>query len=120
MAAPQTVLRELVEAAMVWRTTKATYLALADSKSSPEARVAAARREHLQAVVKLDKAVLAFEQLMAGRKLGKRKNGAPIPWKKMIDGLAVVAGTLSKATDAAAPSMKPIDMSKVIDMPQEK
>lgn len=114
MGSPQTILKELVEAAILWRSTKATYLAAADSKSTPAGHLGRARKEHMAAVARLDKAVLAFEQLMGGRKLGKRKT--PIPWKKMIDGLAVVAGTLSKATDGP----KPIDMSKVIDMPQEK
>lgn len=118
MPAPQTVLRELVEAAMAWRTTKATYLALSDSKAAPAARVATARREHLQAVMRLDKAVLAFEQLMATGRTGKRSK--KIPWKKVLDGVAVITSAVSKATsEPAVPQPRPIDMSKVIDMPQE-
>lgn len=115
MPAPQTVLRELVEAAMAWRTTKATYLALSDSKAAPESRVVTARREHLQAVARLDKAVLAFEQLTAAGRVGKRKK---IPWKKVLDGVAVITTSLSKVTEPSV-SQRPIDMSKVIDMPQE-
>jgi len=66
-------------------------------------------------VARLDKAVLAFEPLLTSGVARRKKK--PIPWKKVLDGIATVTGTLSKVTDPSGP--KPIDMSKVIDMPKE-
>jgi len=117
---PQQILRELIEAAIVWRKTKRVYLALADSKTSPEAETHAARKEHLRAVERLDKAVAEFEKLPAAL---RRRPKKPIPWKQLLDSTAVALTTLSRATSAPGHPLVEahvIDQSKVIDMPMDK
>jgi hypothetical protein len=112
MPSPPQILRELAESAIEWRKTKAVYLAAAAAGTGSDRKATAARQVHLKAVDRLEKAVVAFEQLTFGGKARKKK--APIPWKKLLDGVAVAASALSKATNGAAPHS--IDMSKVIDM----
>lgn len=118
MPNPSSVLRELVEAAIAWRKTKQAYLAFSDSKSAPTSDVEASRKRHMQAVYRLDNAVKAFEELTFKlKKSSPKKNGTNLPWKKIVDSIAMAATALSKATDAPA---HPIVTAKVIDMPQEK
>ena len=123
MANPQQILRELAEAAILWRKTKNTYLALSEKKPATDAEVVKARKLHLQAVVRLDQATAVFEKLPAIIRKGKSK---PINWKKIVDGVAGIATAVSKATDSQQrildiTSSKPaiLDMSKVIDAKSE-
>lgn len=128
MPSPPQVLRELVEAAILWRKTKVVYLAKANDKNLTEADVSAARKVHMQAVGKLESAVLAFERL--GRTTKGKRPKKPIDWKKLIDGVSMVSGTLSRITDPGRvtdvePERKivearAVDMSNVIDMPVDK
>jgi len=122
MPSPPQILRELAEAAIQWRRTKVTYLAVSNDKRSKEADVAAARRLHMQAVLRLEKAVIAFEKLnfafkRGGSKAVQQLQKKPLDWKKMIDGVAMAAGALSKATDGQATS---IAKAKVIDVQAER
>jgi hypothetical protein len=117
------MLRELLEAASLWRKTKGVYLAASDSKTTPEGEVAAARKEHLRAVERLDRAVEGFEKLLVVMKRTKRGPKKPIPWKQLLDSAAVALTTLSKATNVPGHPLVEatvIDQSRVIDMPVDK
>jgi hypothetical protein len=114
MPSPSQVLRELLEAAVLWRKTKVSYLAATERKHADESKVTKLRKEHMQAVGRLERAVLAFEQLP--QTLRKAVTGKkPVDWKKLVDSVATAATALSKATDA----QRPIDMSRVIDVVAE-
>jgi hypothetical protein len=74
----------------------------------------------MKAVERLDKAVHEFERLQLQLKAGGGRK-KPVNWKKMIDGLAMVATTLSKATDVPVPVPVPVTVrGEVIDMPVDK
>jgi hypothetical protein len=120
MPSPPQILRELAEAAILWRVTKAHYLDLADRKTAKDTEVAAARKRHMQAVARLDTATLAFERLQLSFKNGARGVvKKAIPWKKIVDGVAAAATIVSKATDSGGPPSKFVE-AKVIDMPVDK
>ncbi len=114
---PPAILRELAMAALLWQDTKSKYLAAAASKA-PEKEVSVARRVHLQAVERLDRATSKFRELQAWLKSPSgRLTKKPIDWKGWVDKVAFVATAVSKATEAPKPSN--IIEAKVIDMPTE-
>lgn len=121
MPSPSQILRELAEAAILWRATKAQYLDLADRKTAKPADVAAARKRHMQAVARLDTATLAFERLQLAVKNGARGMvKKAIPWKKIVDGVAAAATIVSKATDNGGHPPSKFVEAQVIDMPVDK
>lgn len=103
---------------MLWRRTKIAYLAASESRSKGESEVAKVRKAHLQAVERLDKAVVSFEKLPGlMKKIASKK---PMNWKKLVDGIATAATALSKATDGPAPiNLSGMVEAKVIDMPAD-
>jgi hypothetical protein len=127
MTTPLQILRELAEAAVIWKDSKDVYLAESKKQPVDEKKLAHTRKLHLQAVARLDMAVVAFKKLPTTmRKLTKRKK--PLDWKKIVDGIAAASSALSKATDkrdvldlAAGNDRPPVplDMSRVIDVPSE-
>jgi hypothetical protein len=120
MPSPSQILRELAEAAIVWRKTKAQYLAMADSKTVKADELTGARKVHLQAVARLDAATLAFERLQAQFKSGARNVvKKAVPWKKIVDSIAMASTVISKATDNGGTPSRFVE-AKVIDMPVDK
>jgi hypothetical protein len=118
---PKQIGQELAEASVVWKKTKDVYLALGDSKAASPDEVEAARRAHLQAVKRLDKAVTVLMKLPLSLRRAKRPK-KPIPWKGLLDSTAVALATLSRATDEPRHPLidvRPIDQSKVIDVQVE-
>lgn len=124
MSTPLQILRELAEAAVLWKDTKDSYLEESKKKTTDEKKLTKARKMHLQAVARLDSSVAQFKKLPeAMRKLTKRKK--PLDWKQVIDGIAAAATAVSKATNkndlanATSGKLPPIDMANVIDVTAE-
>lgn len=90
------------------------YLAASEARKSVS-EIETARRAHMQAVVKLENHVMMFERMMLLRRKSAKKEREPKPinWKKMIDGIAVAASALSKATDGKTAV---VNTTQVIDM----
>ncbi len=113
---PEKVLKDLVTAAVAWRRTKVQMMKLADSRSSTEAVISAAKKNHVEAIHKLDAAIGAFEALQSKFRVeGPKKAKKAFPWKKALDALAAGSQLLKSATDAPASNIP----ANVIDVKGE-
>lgn len=108
---PEKVLKDLVTAAIAWRRTKVQMMKLADSRSSTKEVIDNAKKNHIEAIHKLDAAIGAFEALQSKFRVeGPKKAKKAFPWKKTLDALAAGSLLLKNITDEPALPTNVIDV----------
>lgn len=106
-----TVIKNVVEAARVWRRSRGHYRRLADSRSTTKDVLEKAQQQLIDDSKRLEQAVDAFEKLYADH---LKRNKKPIPWGAMLRGALKTAHAVEQAISKAEGSVQ-----RVIDVDGE-